>query len=641
MRRDYDEAVHIGLNVYRRLEYSPSCCSAFQIATREFREFMQATGFPYSPQLAQRWISTRGEQWNAHKLKSSRKAMNVLADVMEHGLVTTSLRTKVERRPPYARLPNWSRTILVDYLAALNGAYGTAYLTQIRNACSRFFLFLDLAGATQPDEITHDMVKSFFLQDVHASSKAKDRCDNEIGHCLLTMADHKLIPKTVGLALNKFVMPELVIVAQLPEPERARFSRFFNASEEGIFRSKADYDAAVGQLVSLHSALGYSSFIRKTDLQATRDFRVFMDANAFAYSKDLALEWLELQMTKWSRVKYLAFRRVLLTIEGILRTGTLSTRPFSTHQPKHSLPPWADALLFQYLREREREGCAHSTLDMIRNSCTRFLAFLDHHGVVSHNGVTPEMIQDFQVQDHHSTAAGKNAYAVQVRGFLRFLARKKLVPETIELAMSTQLAPRTAIVTILADDQIDAIYAFRHKADRPMELRNAAILMLGLRMGLRASDIAHLKLTDISWRDRSISFVQQKTGVHLRLPLPVDAGNSLYRYLREGRPPSDSPYVFVHHRAPYCRLGRGSFGRILKAAIAAQGKAETPRGFHVTRKTFASKLLTGGTPALTIAAALGHVGVATVHEYLATDEEQMRLCAIGLQGIPYSGGFRL
>jgi site-specific recombinase XerD len=218
---------------------------------------------------------------------------------------------------------------------------------------------------------------------------------------------------------------------------------------------------------------------------------------------------------------------------------------------------------------------------------------------------------------------------------------KGLVPEILELVVSTEIAPHTSIVNTLSDNQINAIYTFRKNADHPTKLRNAAIIMLGLRMGLRGSDISNLKLTDISWKESSISFIQQKTGVNLKLPLPVDVGNSLYRYFCEGRPQSNSPHVFVHHRAPYDRFGRATFGRLLQAAVTAQGKCEAIKGFHVTRKTFASKLLANGNPVTTIAAALGHIGVHNVDEYLATNEDQMRLCAIGLQGIEYSGGFSL
>ena len=637
----YDEAVQVGLNAYRTLEYAGSCRSAFRVASGEFKEYMEDTSLSYSPELSRQWVNDSKEHWNHHKLKSSRKAMSVLADIMEHSCVTTSLQTKIERTPPYTQLPSWSRTFVDNYLTTLPCSYGTSCLTQIRNACSRFFLFLEFAGINQPSEITHDIVKSFFIKDIHMSSKSKDRYNNEISHCLMYMAGQGLIPKTVGLALNKFVIPDLIIVAELPESECLGLSRFFNTVEKDIFRSMADYDAASKQLTDIHKNRNYSSTIRNVTSQATRDFRVFMEANLFAYSNDLALEWLEFQRVKWSRAKYLGFRRVLLSIHEILCTGTLSTSCFSTHEPKYSLPGWGDDLLSQYLGEREREGCADSTLDMIHSSCSRFLVFLDNRSIVSEMGITPVVIKDFQVQDNHSTVEGKNAYAIKIRGFLRFLARKGLVPETLELALSTEMAPHTSIVTTLSDKQIDAIYTFRQNVDRPIELRNAAIIMLGLRMGLRASDIANLKLTNISWKESSISFTQQKTGVHLTLPLPVDVGNSLYRYLCVGRPQSNSHQIFVHHRAPYCRFGRFNFGRLLQASVSSQCESVAIHGFHVTRKTFASKLLATGNPVTTIAAALGHVGVDSVDEYLATNEDQMRLCALGLKGIGYSGGFSL
>ena len=80
---------------------------------------------------------------------------------------------------------------------------------------------------------------------------------------------------------------------------------------------------------------------------------------------------------------------------------------------------------------------------------------------------------------------------------------------------------------------------------------------------------------------------------------------------------------------------------LLKSVVATQHKSETIHGFHITRKTFASKLLANGNPPATIAAALGHVGANNVDEYLATNEDKMRLCAIGLKGIKYLGGFSL
>lgn len=636
----YDEAVQAGLNAYRTLEYAVSCRYSFRNAAREFKEYMEDMDLPYSPELAQKWVNDNKQHWIHSKFKISKKAMSVLAEIIEHGCVTTSLQTKIDRTPRYFQLPSWSRTILDNYLETLKTTRGASYLSNIRNSCSRFFLYLESSGIRHPYEITHDVVKSFISEDIHASSLAKDRCNNAISHCLRYMADQGLILKTTGIALNKLALPDLIIVTELQEAEHRRFAKYFYAAEEEINHSREKYDLATTQLFDILKLRKYSKNILKSTSQATTYFRNFMDINLFAYSNDLALEWLELQRAKWSHAKYLAFRRALMSINEIMCTGTLSTSVFRNHKPKYSLPGWGDKLLSQYIQERKREGCVGSTLDMIQSSCSRFIVYLDKHGIVSEKEITPEIIKDFQAQDSHSTAEGKNAYAIKIRGFLRFLARKGLVTRTLELAISTEVAPHTSIVTTLSDRQIDAIYTFRQTANDPIDLRSAAIIMLGLRMGLRGSDISNLQLTDISWEESTISFIQQKTGVHLKLPMPVDVGNSLYRYVNEGRPQTASQHVFVQHRAPYGKIKRYAFGKILKAVLIS-AQCEATSSFHMTRKTFASKLLSAGNTVSTIAAALGHVGVSAVDEYLAANEKQMRLCAIGLKGIEYSGRFSL
>ena len=70
--------------------------------------------------------------------------------------------------------------------------------------------------------------------------------------------------------------------------------------------------------------------------------------------------------------------------------------------------------------------------------------------------------------------------------FVRFLAMRKLVPETLEFALTTEKASRVSIVTTLSKEQVDTIRAFNEKSSSPSELRSAAMTILALRMGLRS-----------------------------------------------------------------------------------------------------------------------------------------------------------
>lgn len=56
------------------------------------------------------------------------------------------------------------------------------------------------------------------------------------------MGDQGLLSDTIGRVLNKFVLPDLILVAQLPPADRCRFSPFVHISADGRGGSRADYD---------------------------------------------------------------------------------------------------------------------------------------------------------------------------------------------------------------------------------------------------------------------------------------------------------------------------------------------------------------------------------------------------------------
>jgi integrase len=67
--------------------------------------------------------------------------------------------------------------------------------------------------------------------------------------------------------------------------------------------------------------------------------------------------------------------------------------------------------------------------------------------------------------------------------------------------------------------------------------------------------------------------------------------------------------------------------------LGEKGSAADIMGLHAARKTFASGLLAAGNPVPMISRVLGHSDPSSVDEYLATDVNKMRQCAIGLAGI--------
>ncbi|MFH2074953.1 MAG: tyrosine-type recombinase/integrase, partial [Pseudomonadota bacterium] len=347
-----------------------------------------------------------------------------------------------------------------------------------------------------------------------------------------------------------------------------------------------------------------------------------------------AQTWIDAHKMTLPRWKYLSFSRSMSMIDDVVRNGIVTTAQFSyeNRAVKYRVPECHSHLLAAYLQERKQEGKQSSTLQMDFSAGLRFLLFLESQGITNIESISPKTIKDYHAQAQHRTAEGKNAYIYRIRSFVRFLARKKLVPDTLELAFTTEKASRASIITILSKEQVATIRIYGMKSVSPTELRNAAMAMLALRMGFRSSDICNLCFSDILWRNRTVSIIQQKTGTPLILPLPTEAGNLVARYILEARPECALPNIFVTLKHPYTKLSTRCYASTL-AIFGKKAGPEDIRGLHVVRRTFASNLLAMGNPVSLIATALGHRDEGTVDEYLATDEHKMRQCAIGLAGI--------
>lgn len=395
------------------------------------------------------------------------------------------------------------------------------------------------------------------------------------------------------------------------------------------------YDKAVQIVLNYLNDQGFSKTPLKYFRQASRNFREYLEKHQLEYSGDSAQIWLEVLKQTTFKWKFLTSRRAMAIIDDVVQNNTVTRLVFHYNKNtlKHRVPEGYKSLLNEYIKERMEEGKQPSTLQMDVSACTRFLLFLQAQGINSVTFITPQLIKDYHTQAEHKTAGGRNAYTYRIRNFIRFLARKKLVPGTFEFAFSTEKAPKVSIVTTLSKKQVDRIKNYYRLSSTPYELRSAAISILTLRMGFRSTDICNLRISDISWEDRTISIVQQKTGVPLTLPFPVDVGNILFRYITEGRPVCTIPKVFTTLYHPYREIDKSQCYRSSVAILGAKRFPKDSRGMHILRRTFASKLLATGNTVSIISAALGHINEKTVDTYLSTDEQRMRLCSIGLTGI--------
>jgi integrase len=168
--------------------------------------------------------------------------------------------------------------------------------------------------------------------------------------------------------------------------------------------------------------------------------------------------------------------------------------------------------------------------------------------------------------------------------------------------------------------------------------RDYAMVLRAARLGLRISDLRRLELGDLDWRAKQITIVQHKTGRPLSLPLLDDVGWAIIDYVRDGRPETVCPKVFVKHRHPFDTFGcASSVASRLSRHAARAGIEFSPGqvcGMHSLRGALAVAMIGDGTPMPVVSAVLGHASSDTTQAYyLRFDVERLRCCALDVEDV--------
>jgi integrase/recombinase XerD len=149
--------------------------------------------------------------------------------------------------------------------------------------------------------------------------------------------------------------------------------------------------------------------------------------------------------------------------------------------------------------------------------------------------------------------------------------------------------------------------------------RDRAVLLLLARLGLRAGDVADLRLEDIDWRAGRLK-VCGKSRREIWLPLPQDAAEAILKYLKK-RPTVPVEQVFLCVQAPYRSMqGSPVVSSIVDHALTSAGIENAPsRGATLLRHSAATSMLRGGATLDAVSAMLRHRSLDMTMHYAKVD----------------------
>jgi site-specific recombinase XerD len=211
--------------------------------------------------------------------------------------------------------------------------------------------------------------------------------------------------------------------------------------------------------------------------------------------------------------------------------------------------------------------------------------------------------------------------ASSIRSFLRYLLLHKLIKRDLSVVVPGFANWRLASLPATVSTEELAKLVDTVGTTSPIGLRNRAILLCLIDLGLRASDVADLELGGVDLIGRVLHLRCRKQRRSVTVPMTKRLATSIGAYIRRGRPPGDtSAVLFARHQAPRgVALTPIGIRCVVRHYAKPAGLADRIRGTHVIRHSVASRMINAGATMKQIANLLGHRSIDTTAIYAKVD----------------------
>jgi site-specific recombinase XerD len=281
-----------------------------------------------------------------------------------------------------------------------------------------------------------------------------------------------------------------------------------------------------------------------------------------------------------------------------------------------------------FLQSLRKEGLKDSTISQYHVFCVKLFQDFIKSGISSW-----DMVNAKAVADAFTRSTNKGQFRSYTKRLFRFLVDDgKIKYDYSGILPKVQLLK--SIPSVYTTSEVDTILG---SVDRSTAVgkRDYAVLLLAVRLGLRAMDIRLLRFDNIHFDRKAIEFTQYKTGVAQRLTLLPEIEAALIDYIDNGREQSDEPHIFLSYRKK--PLQYTSPIRIAEKYFRKSGVdwGDRHHGIHSLRMTLASGLVEENVPFEVVSKVLGHEDPNALSHYVKFATESLRSCALE---VPAPGG---
>lgn len=267
----------------------------------------------------------------------------------------------------------------------------------------------------------------------------------------------------------------------------------------------------------------------------------------------------------------------------------------------------------------------------------KYFAWLMEEGYTDLSRVGADEVQGFMIYcSKHMASSGVHNIKLYMKKLYRYLSSHGYGNEDYDGLLSFSVSRESKLYPAASHKEINQILDMIDRRT-PQGKRDYAMVLLGAVTGLRAIDIARIKLTNIDWKKGEIKLVQCKTGKSVALPLTKDVGEAISEYILKVRPQSEHENIFLRIRPPFRPFSNGvALGCLYNYYRKRAGlprDAHDGNGFHALRRSLGKNLVTSGAPITMVAQILGDSNIDSTKKYISLDSVHLKECALDFVGI--------
>jgi len=487
----------------------------------------------------------------------------------------------------------------------------------------RLLRMADKYGIAEPSQTLFDM----FASDSHGS---KDR-----------KAKHQIVLRQIDLAAQTyFVTPKGTFYNNPTLPGKEETDHLL---EEMSFPLECCIDMGYLIVRSLNDLeeLGLSKSSLGQYLHAMRFLQAYCmkKQNSMTFSHALCDAFLEennrfmdtgmIQFWRWK-----INRKVAYVIKEVANTGHYSWKLTSSYELKFA-DRGLESIRREYLETQRNENFSPATIELRDYVFRNAFRFGGIENSVNLKEISPETVQLIIMKFSETCSLSSMGTLLNaLRNILIYLWNSGYIEEDRSGCIIKPFSHKGNVASYISHEDENSLLQVLDNSP----LRDKAMNLMALSLGMRGKDICNLQFKEIDWYSDRIRIHQNKSGKPLVLPLTEEIGNAITDYIFNERPKLShpSPFVFLTRNAPFRRLNK--LYHVCRHAIDKAGINPINgrhKGSHLLRYTMVHRLLEKQTPHQVITDALGHSAKDADKNYITMESSMLRLCAIDLKEIGF------